>query len=194
MVMADGSSKPVHALRTGDLVSVDPHNHHVHAKVLALVEAPLGANGGGAMTNMCELAPGFFLSRRHPLLMNGTRWIRPQEEFTCEIKKSLPSLWNIILEEGPYHTVNIEGFAVATWVKYPVGVPMIDRPYKLEMYRIVEQSPGFANGHVVIDKQEMLKLKMEWQLIDPNAAAAEASILMPSPPQMSSVHSSHMEL
>jgi hypothetical protein len=107
--------------------------------------------------------------------MNGARWIRPQEEFACEIKKSLPSLWNIILEEGPYHTFNIEGFAVATWVKYPVGVPMIDRPYKLEMFRIVEQSPGFANGHVVIDKQEMLKVKMEWQLINPNAAAAEAS-------------------
>jgi hypothetical protein len=192
--MADGSPKPVHALRTGDLVSVDPHNHHAHAKVLALVEAPLGANGGGAMTHMCELAPGFFLSPRHPLLMNGTRWIRPQSEFACEIKKVLPSLWNIILEEGPHHTVNIEGFAVATWVKYPVGVPMIDRPYKLEMYRIVEESFGFANGHVVINTQKMLKQKTEWQLSNPNAAASEASFLMPSLLKMSSVPSSHMEL
>jgi len=84
---------------------------------------------------MCELAPGFFLSHSHPLLMNGTRWTRPQSELACDIKMTFPSLFNIILEEGPHHTVNIEGFAVATWVKYPVGVPMIDRPYKLEMYR-----------------------------------------------------------
>jgi len=67
--------------------------------------------------------------------MNGTRWTRPQSELACDIKMTFPSLFNIILEEGPHHTVNIEGFAVATWVKYPVGVPMIDRPYKLEMYR-----------------------------------------------------------
>ena len=126
--------------------------------------------------------------------MNGTRWIRPQSEFACEIKKTLPSLWNIILEEGPHHTVNIAGFAVATWVKHPVGVPMIDRPYKLEMYRIVEQSPGFADGHVVIDKREMLKLKTEWQLINPSADTADASSLTSSSPQLSSVHSSHMEL
>lgn len=92
MTKADGSPKPVHALRKGDLVSVDPNNNHVHAKVLALVEAPLGVNGGGAETHMCELAIGFFLSPMHPLLMNGTRWIRPQSEFACEIKKTLPSL------------------------------------------------------------------------------------------------------
>ena len=191
--MADGPPKPVHALRRGDLVSVDPHNQHVHAKVLALVEAPLGANGGGAMVNMCELTPGFFLSHLHPLLMNGTRWIRPQPELACDIQMTFPSLFNIILEEGPHHTVNIEGFAVATWVKYRVGVPMIDRPYKLEMYRVVEQSPGFANGHVVVDTQKMLKLKTVWQLANPNAAG-EASLLTSSPPPMSSVHSSHMEL
>jgi len=83
---------------------------------------------------------------------------------------TFPSLFNIGLEEGPHHTVNIEGFAVATWVKYPVGVPMIDRPYKLEMYRIVAQSPGFATGHVLIDTQKMLKLKKDWQLVNPNAA------------------------
>lgn len=60
----------------------------------------------------------------------------------------------------------------------------------------MEQSPGFANGHVVINKQEMLKLKTEWQLIIPSADAAEASSLTSSSPspQLSSVHSSHMEL
>jgi len=190
VVMADSSLKPVHALHTGDLVSVDPHNLHIHAKVLALVEAPVDTNGGSIMGHMCELAPGFFLSHMHPLHINGTRWIRPQEEFDCVTERTFPSLWNIILEEGPYHTVNIEGFAVATWVKYPVGVPMIDRPYKLEMYRIVEQSPGFATGHVVIDTRKMLKLKTDWQNENPHAVAADASFLMP----ISSVHSSRMEL
>ncbi|KAM3567319.1 hypothetical protein VYU27_010533, partial [Nannochloropsis oceanica] len=193
VVMADGTSKPVHALRRGDLVSVDPHNLHIHAKMLSLVEAPLGVNGGGAMIDVCELAPGFLINPTHPLLMNGTRWIRPHWEFACDTKRHFPSLFSIVLEEGPHHTVNIQGIAVATFVKYPVGVPMIDRPYKLEQYRIVEQSPGFATGHVVIDTLKFLQIKRDWQLANP-IAAAEDSHQVSSLPPVSSVHSPHMEL
>jgi hypothetical protein len=168
--MADGQYKPVIALHKGDLVSVDPLRPHVHAKVLSLVEAPIEDGRGSPM---CELAPGFFLSNLHPIRMNGTTWIRPEWEFHCSTRKYFSSLFNIILEEGVHHTVNIEGFAVATWVKYPVGVPMIDRPYNLEMYRLVEASPDFSAGLVKIDTKELLKLKMAWLEANPMAMAME---------------------
>lgn len=173
--MADGSSKAVHALRKGDVVSVDPNNDRLHAKVLSLVESVVEGDGNRPV-RMCEMRPGFLLTPTHPLLVNGTRWIRPEWEFACDTHEYPPTLFNIILEEGPHYSVNIEGFAVATWVKYPVGVPMIDLPYKMQRYRVIEQDPGFAAGHVKVDAHRLIHLKTEWLKANKGLAMSEASI------------------
>ena len=46
----------------------------------------------------------------------------------------------------------------------------------------------------MIDTQKMLKLKKDWQLVNPNAAAEASFLTSSSPPPMLSMHSSHMEL
>lgn len=189
--MADGSLRNVIDLRKGDLISVDPNDHRIHAKVLSLVETTIE---GAGHRRMCELAPGFFLTPTHPLLVNGTRWIRPEWEFACNTPKLFKSLFNIVLEEGPHHTINIQGFAVASWVKYPVGVPMIDRPYKMDTYRVFEQKPGFAEGHVKIDAKTFSDFKSKWMKTTGSISTPEAPTSVSSSPVTISATPLHMEL
>ena len=183
-MMADGhTTKAVRNLQKGDFVStgLSGPGAHTQAQVVAVIEATLDGKDNRGPMRYCELDKGFYLTPTHPLLVNGTRWIRPEAEYSCHTMRSIPSLFNIVLEEGPYHTVSIQGFAVKTGLKSPVGVPMLDAPYKLEYYKHVAQLPGYEDGYVRLSADVYNQFKAAWAEANPEAAAAAVAAGM-SPP------------